>query len=253
MTDNYFKTPYLALLYSAVAQALALIVGLSLRELGIPVFYYLAFHSLLAALFARLFKLSVIWQVLNAILPVAVLIMLQGTPPLVVKCIVCILLLLFVPTFYTKVPYYPSNNRIFKAVLDNLPKDNQKFNFLDAGCGSGRLLCYLAKHFPESNFVGVELNPFVFFVAKLISLPRKNVTIKYQNLWKVDFSNFDIIYAFLAPPLMVDIYQKVSEEMRAGTTFISNTFSAPVKETKRIEIQGKRQTDLFIYKKIVNG
>jgi hypothetical protein len=97
------------------------------------------------------------------------------------------------------------------------------------------------------------LNPFVFFVAKLISLPRKNVTIKYQNLWKVDFSNFDIIYAFLAPPLMVDIYQKVSEEMRAGTTFISNTFSAPVKETKRIEIQGKRQTDLFIYKKIVNG
>lgn len=253
MNNNYFKTPYLALLYSVIAQALALSIGLSLRELGVPVLYYLIIHSLLAVLVARFFKLSIIWQIVNGLLPLSVLAMLHGAPPTIIKSIIFFLLLLFLPTFYTKVPYYPSNNKIFKAVLDNLPKDRQDFTFLDAGCGSGRLLCYLAKHFPKSKFVGVEINPLVFLVAKLISLPRKNVTICYQNLWKMDFNNYDIIYAFLAPPLMPDIYNKVSKEMRTNTVFISNTFPAPAKETKRIEIQGNRQTDLFIYKKVINN
>ena len=249
MSGDYFKKPYLALLYSIIAQAVALIIGLCLRELGVPVLYYLIVHSVVAAFIARFFKLSLIWQIVNALLPLTVLAMLHGAPPVIVKVFILFLLALFIPTFYTKVPYYPSNNKVFKAVLESMPKDKQDFNFLDAGCGSGRLLCHLAKQFPESKFIGVELNPLVFLIAKIISLPRRNVTIKYQNLWKMDFSSFDIIYAFLAPPLMADIYKKVSDEMKEGTTFISNTFPAPVKETERIEIEGTRQTDLYIYRK----
>ena len=64
----------------------------------------------------------------------------------------------------------------------------------------------------------------------------------------LDFSDYDVVYAFLSPEPMPALYEKVRREMKPGTRFVSNSFSvaeAPPDDT--VIVGDRRRTKLHIW------
>ena len=241
-----YKSPLSSLIITIFCQMSGFIFGNLFLFLNLKYDLHIIVHILSAFFIARYLKLSLPWQILNLVLPMGIIFCLHNQIPNVFWIIFLIIFLIYSPTYFTKVPFYPSNEEVYEAVLNELPND--KITFLDAGCGTASLLFYLAKRKKESSFSGIEINPLIFLYAKIRSIRYKNVKIRYQDLWKIDLSKYSILYTFLAPPFMPRVYKKAKNEMKKGSIFISNSFPAPIKATKEIELSDRKQSRVYVYK-----
>ncbi len=72
-------------------------------------------------------------------------------------------------------------------------------SFLDAGCGSGWVVRYLARQFPQAQFTGVDLNPdYVAFAEARAAAERlDNVTFSVGNAFDLPFpaAGFDLTWS----------------------------------------------------------
>lgn len=188
------------------------------------------------------------WRILNFILP-----------PMVVGCalfnssswipgtIALFIVLLYLPTFWTRVPYFPTKYTMYQVIADILPKDKD-FSFIDLGCGGGALLSFLAADKPNGHFVGVDISPMAIVLSKLRALRHPNISIRFESFWKHSLADYDVVYAFLAPGPMPELWEKIKREMRRGSVFITNTFPVPEPPTELIKIDDSRQGALFIHR-----
>jgi len=66
------------------------------------------------------------------------------------------------------------------------------------GCGSGRVLRYIAKANPKARIVGIEISFPIFLWAKARQLffKTKNLEIKFGNALNYDISKADVIYTY---------------------------------------------------------
>ena len=169
-------------------------------------------------------------------------------PPWFLGSLATLTFLLFVPTLFTRVPYYPTDSEVYSKI-EELVKDAGAKSFLDIGSGFGGLLVYLGKRNPDLLITGVEISPLAFLLSwlRFSTLGPRNVKIRFKSFWKVDFSEFDFVYAFLAPPPMEAIWEKVSSEMREDSVFVTNTFEVPAKETEVIDLEDNRQSRLYVF------
>jgi len=55
----------------------------------------------------------------------------------------------------------------------------------------------------------------------------RNCRIVWGNYLALDLAQADVVYAYLSPLPMSELWRKVRAEMRSGTLFISNTFAVP--------------------------
>ena len=77
----------------------------------------------------------------------------------------------------------------------------------------------------------------------------KNIQLHFGNIWDMDLSKFDVVYAFLSPVPMAQLFLKVRSEMRHGSLFISNSFEVPdEKPTEILQIDDRRKTKLLIWR-----
>ena len=209
-------------------------------------------HTTVAIGIAYFLKTSRPWIILNGLIPISLFastyLPLSYTGILFVTLFV---LLLFLPTFFSGVPFYPTDKRAYKQILNLIP-DNQVITFLDLGSGFGSLLKYLARHRPKVNFVGVEISPLAYFLSKLRFIGSKNVRIIFKDFWSLDLSQYDYVYAFLAPGPMPKLWEKVKKEMKKRSVFLTNTFdvdSAPfqtiILETDKDRTQQQSKLSVF--------
>ncbi len=124
--------------------------------------------------------------------------------------------------------------------LRTLKKDRQKvFDLLklkkgdelvDFGCGDGQLLIEAAKR--GVNSVGYELNPIMFAVAWLRTLPYRSTTKVYcKDFWGVKInSSTDVIFVFLQERFMQQLQEKMENEAPKGLKLVSFTFVLPDKK-----------------------
>jgi len=57
-----------------------------------------------------------------------------------------------------------------------------------------------------------------------------------------------VVYAFLSTEPMSRLWQKVAQEMRPGSVFVSNSFQVPdVEPTSVVVVNDSRQTHLYFY------
>lgn len=239
--------PLISLLRSIVAQALGFGIGFAAQSFGSGLII-LAVHSIVAGVAATKLLLSKPWVILNAALPFALLVAVDPSMPFwALPAILIVLGVFYLPTFWTTVPYFPSSPEVYSKVAEQLP-EGSKFSMVDLGSGFADLLFYLAKERPSGNYLGVELSPLPFLVSKLRSLKYPNVTIRYHSFWKLDFGEFYVVYAFLAPGPMVKLWNKVEREMGEGQMFMTNTFPVPSEPTETLELSDTRQKKLFIHK-----
>jgi hypothetical protein len=137
-----------------------------------------------------------------------------------------LLLLVYRGALSGQVPLYLSNRQTVDA-LDELLGKQEGQRFLDLGSGLGSTVIPLADRWPEKHFTGVENAPLTWLLGRLFGIGRSNLDWRWEDMWRTSLSDYDIVYAFLSPAPMPELWEKAQAEMRPGSLFISNTFPVP--------------------------
>lgn len=244
------RAPLYFMCLSVLAQIIALGVFLLLQNFISNPVILIGALSVTAFGIARWLKLSLPWQFFNLLLvPGIVVFTVFSLPQWLALILLAAFVLLYLPTFWTRVPYYPTSRKMYDHVLKLLPAQNQ-FSFLDLGCGFGGLLAYLAKARPEGSFTGFELSPLAFLICKLhITLRRLgNVEIRLGNFWTKPLGSYDVVYAFLSPTPMPYLWDKIKQEGKKGGIFITNTFRVEASPSQTITLDETPQNALYIHR-----
>ncbi len=147
-----------------------------------------------------------------------------------------------------RVPLYLSNRATWDAVGKLLPRD-RPFSFVDLGCGLGGGLAALAKRYPAGEFLGVESAPLPCLCAWLRTRRLANGRVRWGNLWAENLGRHDVVYAFLSPEPMPELWLKARKEMRKGSLFISNSFEVPgMVPDGTLALDDARRTRLLIWR-----
>lgn len=252
------RSPLGSLTYSVLAQCIGFVAGLGAVRLlpnvgGEILVLPIAVHGIVAAALTRWLSLGTVWQVLNLILPVAIITSAHVViPTWALGVIAGILVLTYLPTLISGVPYYPTSEAMYRAVEKSLPKTSagaERMKFIDLGCGFGGLLRYLARARPDDHFSGVEIGVVPYLISAILCAPFRNISISFRSMWGLNLSEFNVVYAFLAPGPMPRLWEKVDSEMGAGTTFITNSFPVPSEASETITIGEGRQSVLYIHRR----
>lgn len=139
--------------------------------------------------------------------------------------IVTFLFLFIIPGLYAAFvggPFVPSSKKRHKSML-KLAKFKKSDIVYDMGCGDGRLVFTSAPFVKKA--IGYELSVPLFLFAKFISLfKKKNISIRFGDIWKQDYSDADVILCYLLPSSMKKFFKVVWPTLKPGTRVISNAF-----------------------------
>lgn len=218
------------LLQCAAFSCLRLMVGVTGLHATPLQFAWLC--GMLAAIFSFFFGLAKWWLMIQFLFaPILVLMLGMELPPNLFLVAFLVLLLVYWSTFRTQVPLYLSSNQVWQALERVLPaeKANSGFTFLDLGSGLGGVLTHLANVRPDGIYVGVEVAPlpFLWSWVRLRLSGHLNSSVHWGSLWNCDLSQYDVVFSYLSPVPMEQLWHKARTEMRLGTLFISSTFAVP--------------------------
>lgn len=217
---------------------------------AIPYIAILIVQGMIAAWIGHKLSLQRWWIPVQIILPPAALLVgALEIPAWIFLAVFVVLLLVYWNSARGRVPLYLTNRKTWRA-LASIVESRKIAHFADLGCGIGGALLYLAKTNPKTEFTGVESAPLPFVLAwmrtKLSGL--SNLKIRYGSLWNQDLATFDLVYVFLSPAPMPDLYEKVRREMKPNTAFISNSFTVPGFDAEQIiQVNDERETQLYIW------
>jgi SAM-dependent methyltransferase len=146
----------------------------------------------------------------------------------------------------SRVPLYLSNEKTAAAVAALLP--NRNCRVIDLGCGNGTFLRKMARLRPDCSFCGIEYAPLPWLWARLLCIGVGNCHVTYGNLWHQSLADFDLVYTFLSPVPMPELWSKACAEMRPGGLLVSNTFAVPGHEPMQVvDVVDRRATRLYCY------
>lgn len=194
------------------------------QNIKIDLLIFAGVQGAIAALISYFRRLDPWWVIIQLSFPL--LLVLASTlqlPPIFFLVCFAFSLLLYWSTFRTQVPYFPSGKEVWSEVAALMPITSVRV--VDIGSGLGGLLLDLGKKRPECQFVGVELAPLPWLVswlrAKLVGAPVRFLLADYEDL---HFGDFDIVFAYLAPPAMKPLWEKAFQEMKPGSILLSYEF-----------------------------
>ncbi len=136
-----------------------------------------------------------------------------------------LLVLFYWSTFRTRVPLYLSDRKAWQAMTSLLP-EAQAFRFIDLGSGLGGVPFYLEQRFPQGQFFGTEIAPAPWLISRLRAwYKRSRVVFMRRDYAAIDLSEFDVVFAFLSPAAMPDLWQQAQAQMHSGSLFVSLSFA----------------------------
>ena len=109
---------------------------------------------------------------------------------------------------------------------------------LDAGCGLGDGLRALRSAYPQARLEGVEWSwPLRFLCA--LRCPWAQV--RRGDMWRTDWSAYQLVYLFQRPESMARAAAKAQAEMAPGTWLVSLEFAVPgVLPQAQLRLPGSR-------------
>lgn len=188
------------------------------------------------------------WCLIQFLFPVAVLLA-QGLalPPVVFLAGFVVLLLVFWSTFRTQVPYYPSGKAVRAEVLALLD-GREAPRVIDIGSGLGGLALALARARPDARVEGVELAPLPWLASRLRALlAGSRVRFLRGDYEKLDFGDYDLVYAYLSPAAMDGLWRKARREMRPGSVLVSYEFAIAGQAPDRVVVPQGSARQLYIW------
>ena len=236
MNFSFGKVPpaLIALLIQGCAFVLAAALCLLAIQLG---FHFLDFLPNLAALLIvqgiiayflsiRL-KMEYWWRYIHLLFPLAIWVALALQIPMGYFLLGFILTgAIFWSVFLTQVPFYPSKPEVWTAVSKLLP--GKKLRILEIGSGLGNFAIRMAQLRPESLVDGIEIAPLPWLISVIqAKFFASRVCFRLANYEKVDFANYDLIFAYLSPAAMPELWKKALREMDSESLLISHEFPVP--------------------------
>lgn len=239
-------------LQSFLIQCVAVLLALLLNGLIQAVFSYspalwqlALIQGALAAGLSHYWKQPVWWRPLHAgFLPVALAALQLDLPAWTYLTAFLLLLLFYWSSYRTRVPLYLSDRKAWQALAALLP-DARPFRLVDLGSGFGGVLFHLELRFPQGQFSGVEIAPAPWLISRLRAhLRRSRVDFIRRDYTALDLGPFDVVFAFLSPAAMPDLWQQAERQMRPGSLFVSLSFGVEVRPPDHVTTlaEGDRHT-----------
>lgn len=185
-------------------------------------------QGVIATVMSRWRRLAIWWLYIQFLFPLASVMMHSlHFPPEIFLIAFVFFVALYWSTFRTQVPFFPSGRIAWDAVADALPK-GKHIRFIDIGSGLGGLVLNLSTRLPESAFEGIEVAPLPWFISKLNGwITQNRGRFMLGDYERLDFAEYDVIFAYLSPAAMPALWEKAAIEMRHGTLLLSYEFSIP--------------------------
>ncbi len=170
-------------------------------------------------------------------------------PPLWFLAGFTVLALVYWTTFRTRVPLYFSSRNARKRLCELLP-ESAGFSFIDLGCGLGGVLAHLGKRRSDGHYRGIEAAPLPYLISWLRARGgAADCRILWGSFWTLDLADYDVVYAYLSPVPMSDLWHKIRAEMRPGSLFISNSFDiAGANPTSIVKADGVQGSTLYVWR-----
>jgi SAM-dependent methyltransferase len=168
------------------------------------------------------------WRAIQLFFPIALLATTAlHLPPWIFLALFLILLGWYWSTFRTQVPYFPSTEPVWRAVEALLPRD-RALRVIDVGSGLGGLAMHLAAARPQAEVSGIELAPVPWLVSKLrAALAGSRARFVRGDYERLNFGDYDLVFAYLSPAAMPGLWDKAKREMQAGALLVSYEFEIP--------------------------
>lgn len=137
-----------------------------------------------------------------------------------------LLALVYWSTYRTRVPLYLSGQAVWQS-LEALIPSRPGAKVMDLGSGLGGPLDHLSRRRRDAAFVGIEAAPLPFAMSWLRALRRPNLRFCFGSFWQRKLDDSDLVFAYLSPAAMPQLWEKVRTEMRPGSVFVSVEFEVP--------------------------
>ena len=178
--------------------------------------------------------------------PLAFAVHALGVSPGVWLAAFVVFALVYWSSYRTQVPLFLTNRETANAVAELLPPGPAEV--LDVGCGIGSFLTAFAQQRRDARLTGIENAPAPFALARLRTRRHPAITVIRGDFFVRSWAEYDLVYAFLSPAPMRDVWEKARREMKPGSLFVSNSFEIPGVEPDRvIEVADRRQTRLLVF------
>jgi hypothetical protein len=227
---SFFRAPAVRAL---LIQAMSFAIVLGLVSAGIIPFApgslsAALLQGVMAATLSRLRGLAWWWLPIQFFFPLAlVLLLAQRFPPWIFLASFLALLPLYWTSFRTQVPFFPSRPATWKAVLSLMPAD-RTVRFIDIGSGFGGLVLHLAAARPGNFTFGIEVAPLPWVVSTLRArIAGSQAGFLWGDYGRLDFSSYDVVFAYLSPAAMPALWRKARAEMSQGSLLLSYAFPVP--------------------------
>ena len=160
-------------------------------------------------------------------------------PSLILGLIIFSYLVLFVYKTKTGSPYLPSQDQDIELILKHVPP---KTIVCDLGAGDGRVMQALLTQRQAKEVWGWEIEPLVWLKGwlnfrHLTPTQRAKVHYYLGDMWRADFSHFDVLIVYQLERFTQKLADKCKREMKPGSLVIANTY--PIKNLKPIKQDGK--------------
>lgn len=140
-----------------------------------------------------------------------------------------------------KVPYKLLQKETIREILSELHLRPSQ-TFVDLGCGDGRVLIEAVNLQPKTKCVGLEKAILPYLMAKYKTRNYKNIKIVFGDIKKYDFSNNDIVFAYLLPSLLKDIKPKLRQTIDNGASFVTVQYKpAGLAPRRRLKLKNKSE------------
>ena len=218
---------------SLIIQCGALLLAILLRGLLQNVFSYpsalwqmAVAQGGIAAVLSYAARQPIWWPLLHfGFSPLILLALRVNIPPWVYLAAFLVLVLFYWSSFRTRVPLYLSDHKAWQALMPFLPP-TQAFRFIDLGSGFGGVPLYLAPRFPHGHFYGTEIAPAPWLISRLrVAFTRRRVTFLRRDYSHIDLADYDVVFAFLSPAVMPELWDQALTQMREGSLFVSLSFT----------------------------
>lgn len=248
LTPAWPSLPPLAHAFAAQLLAWLLTACVQILLGGATGWYWTVGQGVLAALVGRMFGLPWWWAPINAVFAPAVIeAQVVDLDSWWYLGAFVVLLTVYWTTFRTRVPLYLSSAEACDRLATLLPAERE-FRFLDIGCGVGTVLANLAPRFAAGRFFGLEIAPLPFLVSWLRGRWSQRFETRRVDFWEEDLSAYDVVYAFLSPVPMTDLWHKAKREMRPGSMFVSNTFRVDGEMPDSVIPLGGGRRSLYVWR-----
>ena len=218
---------------SLVIQCVALLLAMLLSVLLQNVFSYSSSlwqiavaQGGIAAGLSYFARQAIWWPILHlGFTPLMLLALRVNIPSWIYLTLFGVLVLFYWSSFRTRVPLYLSDHKAWQAIMPFLPC-KQVFSFIDLGSGFGGVPLYLAPRFPHGHFYGTEIAPAPWLISRLRAyFKRSRVMFLRRDYSHLSLADYDVVFAFLSPAVMPELWHKAQTQMRQGSLFISLSFT----------------------------